>query len=90
MRAPTLVRRLLHAMRDAILSTGRFMQCILHLPRSSRGQSQPLQTEDITIPDDEFMDAMLAKISLKGEETLSDLEKKRMIEISKKRRSTNV
>ncbi len=36
-------------------------------------------------PDDDFMDAMLAKVSLEGEEALTIEERNRMIEISKRK-----
>lgn len=54
----------------------------------SRHKIFDIRTGQPVLDDDEFIDAMLNKISLHGEEALSWLEKKRMNEISEKRRKT--
>ena len=56
--------------------------------RKEKPQSKvyDIKTKEPKLSDEEFMDAMLAKISKKGEKSLTHKEKKRMKEISKKKK----
>lgn len=58
-------------------------------PGTSRAKIYDIHSGKTILNDQEFMDAMLSKISLQGESALSLEEKKRMDEIAKKRSKKN-
>jgi hypothetical protein len=67
----------------------RAIERLHHLREKSIPQSKiyDIKSGEPIGSDEQFMDAMLARISLYGEETLTAEEKQRMVEISKKKSS---
>jgi hypothetical protein len=56
-----------------------------HRPKQKTGQVIDFKTGEVILSDEQFMDAMLHKISKSGEEKLSPAEKARMQKISEGR-----
>lgn len=77
---PTPIRRALWAIKKFFYSVCRYLKV------SPPAQIIDFQTQAPVQTDDEFMDAMLAKVSLRGEDSLSSQEKRRMIAISKRKK----